>query len=181
MATVILSSLAQADTILKCVDDRGEITFTQGRCPNGQSLDERMTIDNPRPSGSGPAIRLADPTPPVKEAPPINQQEQAPRPDTRSAPDDYDEYERSDELDGYSNTPPIRRDDYYPYPAYPYPGYGYPRPPHHPKPIRPSPPTPAPEPIDKPSVTERGRAAIEQKRAQIEAQKAERKRLVDER
>ncbi|MFK4133191.1 hypothetical protein ACI2KR_13050 [Pseudomonas luteola] len=171
---------AQADTILKCVDKAGQITFTQGHCPSDQSLADRIEVDNPPPRGSGPVTRMADPTPPpVVEKPNTKPRDETSRPSTRT-PSDADRYYDLDD-DDYDVPPPIRQDRYYPYPE-PYYDYGGHRPPwnHYPRPTPPT-PQPAPEPAPRPSVTERGRAAIEQKKAQVEAQKAERRRLLDQR
>ncbi|GGM12639.1 hypothetical protein GCM10009425_24480 [Pseudomonas asuensis] len=174
-----LSGFAQADTILKCVDKAGQITFTQGRCPSGQSLADRIEVDNPPPSGSGPVTRMAAPMPPPEaEQPKVEPQAKTPKSTSRSTSDSDEYYERDDEYD-YDASPPIRQDRYYPYPE---PYYGGHRPPwhHYPRPNPPA-PQPTPEPAPRPSVTERGRAAIEQKKAQVEAQKAERRRLMDQR
>ncbi|TWI57440.1 protein of unknown function (DUF4124) [Pseudomonas duriflava] len=198
-ATVLLvtgmaagAGTAQADTVIKCVDEKGQTTFTQGRCPAGQSLVEQLELDSPRPSGTGPATLMAPPIPPVSEPAPDTTTSQAPARVTGdpvpsrpvAPPQDYD--------------PPamgIERSYEYPY-SYPY--YGnphYPRhyPPRlpgrgepddrHPDRDRPStgrPRDPEPE-RPRPSVTERGQEAIRQKHQEIDAQREARQKALEDR
>lgn len=53
---------AQADTIYKCVDGQGKVTFTKQACPNSaNSAGVELNVENRRPSGSGDAAVMAQP------------------------------------------------------------------------------------------------------------------------
>ncbi|SDJ97200.1 protein of unknown function [Pseudomonas delhiensis] len=63
---------AQADTIYKCVDAQGKVTFTKQACPNGGNAGVELNVENRRPSGSGEGAVMAQPAlqaPPADHAP----------------------------------------------------------------------------------------------------------------
>ncbi|MED5611319.1 MULTISPECIES: DUF4124 domain-containing protein [unclassified Pseudomonas] len=63
---------AQADTIYKCVDAQGKVTFTKQACPNGGNAGVELNVENRRPSGSGEGAVMAQPAlqaPPADYAP----------------------------------------------------------------------------------------------------------------
>lgn len=131
---------AGAATVLKCLDHAGNVTYTEGSCPPGQTLERQLEISNPRPSGTGPAVPLATPRPPAPE-PERPRQTAAPKtapvqpPETVEEPDD-------------AFYPP------YPYYRRPQPAYR-PWPPQPPYPHHPPPPRP-PEPPEKPPARLKG-------------------------
>lgn len=51
---------AQADTIYKCTDAQGKVTFTKQSCPDN-SAGAQLSVENRRPSGSGDAALMAAP------------------------------------------------------------------------------------------------------------------------
>ena len=62
---VLMVGAAQAATVVKCVDAAGKVTFSQHACPSAEHDSAVMSVNNQRPSGDGPAIRLADPAKPT--------------------------------------------------------------------------------------------------------------------
>lgn len=83
-----------AATVVKCVDAKGKVTFVQNQCPDGLDGELHEVKDNPRPSGDGPSVRMADPSktfikkepkrvrrvvPVQPEQPQVAEQEPAPR------------------------------------------------------------------------------------------------------
>lgn len=57
---LLFPSLSMAGAITKCVDAGGKVTFSQHGCPTGSDQDQ-VTVNAQRPSGEGPAVKLADP------------------------------------------------------------------------------------------------------------------------
>lgn len=58
-----LSGPALSASIFKCVDAAGKITFTQNQnCPSSNKLEGISDHSNVAPSGSGPAVKMADTT-----------------------------------------------------------------------------------------------------------------------
>ncbi len=55
-ATVIAGSIS------KCVDGKGAVTYSQHGCSDGGSGQVVNASPAPRPSGAGPAVKLADPS-----------------------------------------------------------------------------------------------------------------------
>jgi hypothetical protein len=51
-------------SISKCVDAAGKVTFTKNQnCPRSHTLADVSSYRNASPSGSGPAVKMADTTP----------------------------------------------------------------------------------------------------------------------
>ncbi len=70
IAVVFLAFAAgkvHASPVFKCVDAAGKVTFSQHGCGDGGG-NEVIAPSAPRPSGGGPAVKLADPAkvPPVQ-------------------------------------------------------------------------------------------------------------------
>jgi hypothetical protein len=67
LCLVVVSSFAgtvSAASISKCVDAAGKVTFTQNQnCPRSHTLADVSSYRNAPPSGSGPAVEMADTTP----------------------------------------------------------------------------------------------------------------------
>lgn len=82
VAAVVWSLFATAAGVVKCVDAAGKITFTQTTCPVGAASELLEIKASQRPSGEGPAVRLADPSKTyIKRKPkPIGEVSPAPRP-----------------------------------------------------------------------------------------------------
>lgn len=58
-----LGHQASAETIFKCVDDAGKITFTaRANCPGGHALESSAQKVNVRPSGDDESVVMADPS-----------------------------------------------------------------------------------------------------------------------
>lgn len=64
LSSLILCGAAQAETILKCVDAAGNVTFTQTRCPAGLKLESSSEVENVPPGGGNEVIKLAEPAKP---------------------------------------------------------------------------------------------------------------------
>ncbi len=62
-----VAGVAHGAPVFKCIDAAGKVTFSQHGCGEAGS-DEVIAPVAPRPSGSGPAVKLADPAkvPPVQ-------------------------------------------------------------------------------------------------------------------
>ena len=58
---LVAALFAHAASVVKCVDAAGKVTFVQHGCPSVDHASEVVTANSPRPSGDGPATRLADP------------------------------------------------------------------------------------------------------------------------
>ncbi|WP_280377989.1 hypothetical protein [Pseudomonas sp. BN515] len=61
-AALLGSASASAATVVKCVDAAGKITYAQNECPAGLVGEQHDVKASPRPSGEGPAVKLADPS-----------------------------------------------------------------------------------------------------------------------
>jgi hypothetical protein len=61
-AALLGSTSASAATVVKCVDDAGKITYAQNECPAGLVGEQHDVKASQRPSGEGPAVKLADPS-----------------------------------------------------------------------------------------------------------------------
>ncbi|MCY1544208.1 hypothetical protein D9M68_800720 [compost metagenome] len=48
--------------MVKCVDAVGKVTFAQNECPAGMVGEQHDVKTSQRPSGEGPAVKLADPS-----------------------------------------------------------------------------------------------------------------------
>jgi len=60
LALLAMAGAAMAAPVFKCVDGSGKVTFSQHGC--GQAEPHQVLAPSaPRPSGDGPAIKLADP------------------------------------------------------------------------------------------------------------------------
>lgn len=59
---VIWSATAMAGSISKCVDSKGSITYSQHGCSDGSAGQAINASPAPRPSGAGPAVKMADPS-----------------------------------------------------------------------------------------------------------------------
>lgn len=58
-----LGHQASAETIFKCVDGAGKITFTaRANCPGGHELESSANKINVRPSGDDESVVMADPS-----------------------------------------------------------------------------------------------------------------------
>lgn len=55
-------ALSMAGAITKCVDAGGKITFSQHGCAAGSEQGQVTIKEPPRPSGSGPSVKLAKPS-----------------------------------------------------------------------------------------------------------------------
>ena len=72
---LLLPIAVYAAPIFKCVDEAGRVTFTQNQnCPRQSNLEGVSDHRNVAPSGSGPAVKMADPS--IRQ-PPSNRQGQA--------------------------------------------------------------------------------------------------------
>lgn len=60
-ASMALSASINAATFYKCVDASGKVTFTDSNCPANHNLNDVVTAYNPRISGSGSDVRMAEP------------------------------------------------------------------------------------------------------------------------
>lgn len=71
LATVFVTGGAQAGEINKCVDAKGNITYTDASCSSSQSLERRFEPMNPKPGGND-TVRMAPPAPvaPPQPSPP---------------------------------------------------------------------------------------------------------------
>lgn len=61
-ACLALSAGAEAASFFKCVDASGRVTFTDSNCPDNHELDGVVTAHNPRISGSGADVKMAEPS-----------------------------------------------------------------------------------------------------------------------
>jgi hypothetical protein len=68
LAWLLFSPLIYAADINKCVDDRGNVTYTDASCGAAQTLEQRFERINPKPSGDD-TVRMAPPAS-VPVAPP---------------------------------------------------------------------------------------------------------------
>lgn len=59
---LLAQEAAVAGSISKCVDASGAITFSQHGCADGGAGQEVEAKAAPRPSGEGPAVKMADPS-----------------------------------------------------------------------------------------------------------------------
>ncbi|KAF1051992.1 MAG: hypothetical protein GAK43_02144 [Stenotrophomonas maltophilia] len=170
----------QAATVLKCQDAQGKVTFTQDHCPAGTAVQNSLDVSNERPSGAnGPSVQLADPA--ILQPPPVAPvaAAAAAAPATPATPAAaYDNSQdsaasRTDDDDDFADQGGGFDAGYGGYPYRPYP--------HRPWQHRPPPPTPPqppqpPTPPAKPqTVTERAREHIQQRKAELEAQRQQRK------
>ncbi|WP_395501832.1 hypothetical protein [Ectopseudomonas mendocina] len=57
--------MVSAASVVKCVDAAGKVTFSQHACPSPDHDVAVVSVNNQRPSGEGPATRLADPSRPA--------------------------------------------------------------------------------------------------------------------
>lgn len=55
----IVSTHLVADTVFKCVDESGKVTFTQHACPSQTTLSGAVEASNQRPSAEGETARMA--------------------------------------------------------------------------------------------------------------------------
>lgn len=62
LATVFVTGGAQAGEINKCVDAKGNITYTDASCSSSESLERRFEPINPKPGGND-TVRMAPPVP----------------------------------------------------------------------------------------------------------------------
>lgn len=61
--SLTLGHQAFAETIFKCVDESGRITFTaRANCPGGHELQSSAEKKNARPSGDDESVVMADPS-----------------------------------------------------------------------------------------------------------------------
>lgn len=65
IAGMLMASLgfetASAASVTKCIDGQGKVTFVQHDCPAGTSSNSELSVESQRPSGSGPAVKIAKP------------------------------------------------------------------------------------------------------------------------
>lgn len=85
-------SQAQADTVFKCVDAAGKVTFTQNQnCPRSSALDDVVSAHNAAPSGSSAPVQMADPSKLRKQKPKDKSvavvEDQPPAPEVEPAPE----------------------------------------------------------------------------------------------
>ncbi len=59
---LLVSFNVPAATVVKCMDSSGKVTFVQNQCPEGLVGELRDVKASQRPSGDGPAVRMADPS-----------------------------------------------------------------------------------------------------------------------
>jgi len=62
---LVVPAIASAASVVKCVDAAGKVTFSQHACPSPDHDAAVVSVKNARPSGDGPASRLADPSRPA--------------------------------------------------------------------------------------------------------------------
>ena len=63
---MLVAGWGQAETVYKCVDAHGKVTFTQQACPNsGNSAGVELNVQNSRPSGEGESAVMAQPPQPI--------------------------------------------------------------------------------------------------------------------
>jgi len=60
---LLFSAQASGATVVKCVDSKGQVTFVQHRCPAATEKDSMISVESQRPSGAGPAVKIAEPRP----------------------------------------------------------------------------------------------------------------------
>lgn len=63
-AALVCCGTASAASVVKCVDAAGKVTFAQNECPAGQAVEKHEVKASQRPSGDGPAVKLATPIKP---------------------------------------------------------------------------------------------------------------------
>lgn len=147
LSSLILCGAAQAETILKCIDAAGNVTFTQTRCPVGLKLESSSEVENVPPGGGNEVVKLAEPAKPTPQpaepaAPPVaapaDNAPQASSVGERPGPPEFVPSQSYDyQQNGYSG---------YPFPWPPYASGWNQRPPHgngpRPTPQPPRPPLP---------------------------------------
>jgi hypothetical protein len=68
---LLLSSACMADTVFKCVDSQGHVTFTaRANCPSDSALDDVVSAHNARPSGAAEGTLMAAPVSPQNRSAP---------------------------------------------------------------------------------------------------------------
>lgn len=56
----VVAPLVQGETVFKCVDTAGKVTFTQQACPEQSNLSDVVSAHNQRPSADGEAAKMAE-------------------------------------------------------------------------------------------------------------------------
>lgn len=62
LAAWLFASQLQAANVFKCIDAAGKVTFTQYQCDGHASSEEVAAPAAQRPSGDGPAVKIAKPS-----------------------------------------------------------------------------------------------------------------------
>lgn len=78
VSLLLCTTGVQAETVYKCIDAQGRVTFTQQSCPNGKAPGLQVEVQNPRPSGVGESALMAPAAP--MQAPPSSAAQPVPPP-----------------------------------------------------------------------------------------------------
>lgn len=62
LLSLLYPAVTMAGAITKCVDSNGKVTFSQHGCAAGAEQNTVTVKEPPRPSGDGPAVKLAKPS-----------------------------------------------------------------------------------------------------------------------
>jgi hypothetical protein len=62
LACALAAPLTYAAEINKCIDGKGNVTYTDAACGSGHTLEQRFEPVNPKPSGND-TVHMAPPTP----------------------------------------------------------------------------------------------------------------------
>ena len=110
---LVAADQALADSVTKCLDAAGKVTFVQGPCPDASVGSQSMSVDNAAPSGSSAPTQMADPLgPAVPAAAPSGFTEAGQPPVQPAQPADTSDSDSSSSY--YDQEPLPNRDDLQP-------------------------------------------------------------------